>query len=410
MGKNAQIFWWSLFDFANSIVIINLGLYFSQWLVIEKGISAFWYNFMDVLATILLLLTIPIIGLISDRLNKRVLFMKLTAIPIVVFTFLIGFFGKTFEGIWPVLASILFFLLIIYFYQLSLLFYHTMLGTLAQKKKYGRISGVGLAAGWLGAIVGLLIILPFVNVGGRINAFIPSALIFGVLVAISLVFLKEPKTAYKKQKRINFKDAYKNVIKDIKFFGKKPDILYFLVAYWLFIDAILTIQDNFPLYLEIVLKIPDTQKVFLGALLMLMAAVGALVIGKMGDKIGHKKMLTAVILGWIAVLVLFLQASILWHLIIAVSLIGILFGGTWATTRALYLMIIPKKKRGEYFGFYACSERFASIIGPLIWGGIVAGLTMLGPLRYKVAVVSMILLIGLSLIFLRKVRIISANQ
>lgn len=414
-----QIFWWSFFDFANSIVIINIGLYFSQWLVVEKGVSEFWFNFMDVLATILLLLTIPAIGIISDAINKRVLFLRLTSIPIAIFTFLIGFSGLMFKGISPIIISLFSFLMVLYFYQLSLIFYHAMLADLAKRGKYGIISGVGLAAGWIGSIIGLIIILPFVKgyipffqPSGRIQAFIPSAIIFTFFMTLSLVFLKEPKdsTTSSGLNKISIKQSYIKLFNDIKELRNKPIILYFLIAYWLFIDAILTIQDNFPLYLEIVLKIPDTQKVFLGALLLIMAAIGALVIGRMGDKIGHEKSLKYIIIGWVIVLILLLQVSVLWQLAIVVSLIGILFGGTWTITRALYISIIPATQRSEYFGFYASTERFASVIGPLVWSGFVVGLRAFGPLRYKVAIISMIFLIVLSLIFLKKVKILYSKQ
>ena len=39
-----NIFFWTLYDFANSIVAIVFFLYFSQWLVVDKGVPDFWYN------------------------------------------------------------------------------------------------------------------------------------------------------------------------------------------------------------------------------------------------------------------------------------------------------------------------------------------------------------------------------
>jgi len=40
---------WYLCDFANSILIINGGLYFPQWIVKSNGVSDFTYNLMFVL-------------------------------------------------------------------------------------------------------------------------------------------------------------------------------------------------------------------------------------------------------------------------------------------------------------------------------------------------------------------------
>ena len=39
-----NIFLWTLYDFANSIVTIVFFLYFSEWLVIDNGVSDFSYN------------------------------------------------------------------------------------------------------------------------------------------------------------------------------------------------------------------------------------------------------------------------------------------------------------------------------------------------------------------------------
>lgn len=417
--RSRQILWWSLFDFANSIVIVNLVLYFPQWLVVEKGVSAFWYNFVDVVVTVLLLSTLPVLGVISDIVRKKVLFLKLTAIPIAVFTFSIGFFGQTLTGFPPVIIGFFSFLLIIYFYQLSLIFYNAMLGNLAERKRYGTISGIGLAAGWAGGIVGLLIVLPFVSgnipffqPAGRLQAFIPSALIFGVVAGISLTFLKEPEgiNHSNRNERVSIKQAYKKVWEDFKGVKKVPTILYFLIAYWLFIDGILTFQDNFSLYLEIVLKIPDQQKVLLGVLVLITLAVGAILIGRLADKFGYKKLLIAMVGSWIIALVAFLQVSSFLSLAIVVCVIGLVGGGTWTVARALYTAIIPATKRGEYFGFYGSAERFASVLGPLIWSASVVGLRTYGPLRYKAAVVSMMLLIAISLIFLKKMQLRRVNK
>src|SRR5258705_13981417 len=61
---------WALFDFANSVLITNGGLYFSQWLVVDHGVAEIWYNFALSLTSFVVLLTAPIIGKIGDRNNN----------------------------------------------------------------------------------------------------------------------------------------------------------------------------------------------------------------------------------------------------------------------------------------------------------------------------------------------------
>lgn len=61
----------------------------------------------------------------------------------------------------------------------------------------------------------------------------------------------------------------------------------------------------------------------------------------------------------------FLDATLeFWMLALMVSMVQ---GGSQALSRSLYASLCPKAKSGEFFGFYSIMEKFASIIGPLIF-------------------------------------------
>ncbi len=34
---------WALYDFANSLLVINATVYFSQWVVVDRGLTDFWF-------------------------------------------------------------------------------------------------------------------------------------------------------------------------------------------------------------------------------------------------------------------------------------------------------------------------------------------------------------------------------
>jgi len=55
-------------------------------------------------------------------------------------------------------------------------------------------------------------------------------------------------------------------------------------------------------------------------------------------------------------------------------LVGTVQGGTQALSRAIYTRLCPPAKSGEFFGLYGLSEKFAGILGPLLYG-IVGTLT-----------------------------------
>lgn len=47
--------------------------------------------------------------------------------------------------------------------------------------------------------------------------------------------------------------------------------------------------------------------------------------------------------------------------------VGAVQGGTQALSRAVYAELSPRAKSGEFFGLYALSEKFAGILGPLLY-------------------------------------------
>ena len=69
----------------------------------------------------------------------------------------------------------------------------------------------------------------------------------------------------------------------------------FLLAYFFFNDAIITSQNNFPIYVQRVFGASDTTKSMLLIGILLTSVVGAFVSGLIADKIGLKRTLSIVL-------------------------------------------------------------------------------------------------------------------
>ena len=56
-------------------------------------------------------------------------------------------------------------------------------------------------------------------------------------------------------------------------------------------------------------------------------------------------------------------------------MVAMVQGGSQALSRSLYASLCPTAKSGEFFGFYSIMEKFAAIVGPLIFAfaGIALG-------------------------------------
>src|SRR3990167_3030003 len=295
-----NIFLWTLYDFANSIVSIVFFLYFSQWLVVDKGVADFWYNIIFAVGSALLLLTAPILGSIADKTGRQQnYFNKITTLSFLCFlsvSFITLFFSQ------KIFLAALFFLLANYLYQFSFVFYNPLLHHIAPKEKLGRVSGIGIGANYLGQVAGLLITLPLAGgtiylIGevGRAQTFLPATILFFILALPMLLFFKLPKEEnidYKISLKEEYKGQFKELISD-------KNMKLFLLAFFFFNDAVITVSINFPLYLENVFGVSDKLKTILLAGLLITSIIGAVVSGYITDKIGLKKSLLVVIGGWI---------------------------------------------------------------------------------------------------------------
>jgi len=91
-----------------------------------------------------------------------------------------------------------------------------------------------------------------------------------------------------------------------------------------------------------------------------------------------------------------------WMLALMVAMVQ---GGSQALSRSLYASLCPTAKSGEFFGFYSIMEKFASIVGPLIFAfaGIVLGSS-------RPAILSLILLFLLGGYLLSRVDITEGQR
>src|SRR3989344_4644973 len=255
---------WTLYDFANSIVGVVFFLYFSQWLVVDHGVSDLWYNMIFAIGSLLLLITAPILGSIADKTGRQQNYFN----NITILAFL-SFMGASLTTLFfsrNVFLAALFFLLANYFYQFSFVFYNGFLRDIAPPEKWGRISGIGQAGNMLGQITGLLITLPLasgavylVGQAGRAQTFLPATVIFFLLALPMLLFFKLPRQQNKNYRFTfaNVKMEYKNQWRQFKELISVPHVGMFLLSYFFFNDSIITASNNFPIYIHNVFASSD---------------------------------------------------------------------------------------------------------------------------------------------------------
>ena len=93
----------------------------------------------------------------------------------------------------------------------------------------------------------------------------------------------------------------------------------------------------------------------------------AFVFGSLGTRIGTKQALFIALSVYIltAILGYFMRTAL--HFFLLAGLVATVQGGAQALSRALFARLIPANKTSEFFGFYAIAERFATVLGPLVF-------------------------------------------
>jgi len=138
--------------------------------------------------------------------------------------------------------------------------------------------------------------------------------------------------------------------------------------------------------------------------MFIFAAMGGYWAGKIADKRGVKKMLllmaTCVMISFF---IAFLSSNFSILLVVLVFA-GIGWGGFYSLSRVMLVKISPSEQLGEYFGFYSTFERFASIIGPTLWGVTMTILAHNSMLKYRVAGFSQIILMAIGILILLRVK------
>ena len=400
-----QLVLWALYDFANSIVFIVFFFYYSQWLVVDRGVSDFWFNMTFVGASFLFLLVVPVVGSIADKIKVNMPGLRITTILSVIFFFLTGLIATFFPEYY--ILSIVTFSFASFFYLFCFTFSNPLLRDVAVSEKRGLAAGWGQFGNWLGQIAGLLLAMLFITGtiklfgdAGRAQTLIPATIFFFLFSLPILIFFKESGTRTKVQ--INVKAEYKNVFKSFLNLCKLPGVGLFFLAYFLFNDAIITASSNFPIYVDKLFGVDDNIKSYLLLGILVTSAIGAPVGGWIADKIGFKKTLLGILIGWMIIFPLMAMATNFTFFIFVAIAMGLWFGSIWAVTKAYLLQLTPPSMLNQSFTYYTLMERMATFVGPISWGLVVTYLPKTNGFNYRFAAIVMAVFVFVGFIIVRK--------
>ena len=394
---------WVLYDVGNSaftmLVSTIMPIYFN-YLAGSAGISdvdylAYW-GYAISLSTILVAVLGPVLGTLSDLSGwKKIIFM---------ITLFVGALGCVFLGF---TSSYMWFLVLFVIaksaYSLSLVIYDSMLTDITSAQRMDEVSSHGYAWGYIGScipfVLCLMLVLFYEAIGISMETAMAGAFILTALwwVLMTLPLLKSYRQNYAIEAESHpVRSSGRRLLQIFGELRENPKILFFLVAFFFYIDGVYTIIDMATAY-GTALGLDTTGLLLALLLTQIVAFPAALCFGRLSRKASSAKLILICIGAYFLVALYGITLTHQYQFWILAVCVGIFQGAIQSLSRAYYARIIPEEKSGEYFGVYDICGKGASFMGTTLVSAVsqVTGSTNLG-----VGALSIMFLIGF-LVFTR---------
>ena len=328
------------------------------------------------LVTVIVALMGPVCGALSDRREMKLIFFR-TSVLIGAACCVINGFASS----W--LLFLVVFIVAKIAYSCSLTFYDSMLGDVTEEARMDEVSSYGYAWGYIGSCIPFAVALVFYVLGpdmlGVISGFISKLVGFAVTaawwLAVTVPLLRRYKQRNCTERQPHaVRSAFKKLggtIKRIATEDKK--VLWFLLAFFLYIDGVGTIIDNC-INIGTDLGLDTVGQVVVLLATQVVAWIFSLVFARLSRKYSTVRLLGVCIIGYFLVcLYAFTLKSMLQFGIMAFG-VGMFQGSIQSLSRSYFTKIIPPENSGEYFGIYDIFSKGASFLG----SGVIAAVKFAG--------------------------------
>ena len=371
-----KIFNFALYDFANSafttiVITFIFSTYFAKQIAPNPILGQSYWGWAIGATGVLVAIIGPILGSFADKKNYTEFFIKLFTIMCITLTALL-WFSKPSE------KYLLFTLIIVasanFFYELSLIFYNSILKRISNSNNLGKSSGFSFAFGYIGGILILIIC---------IKIFIDNdALPFGlskenseniratsIVVAIWYLIFSIPfLMSLKKKINHNIEVPSNNIkkIKDLIWDKGLNNLGKFLIARMLYADGLNAIIVMGGIFAVGVFKLEIKDLLVLSILMNITAFIGAIIGGYANDKFTSKSVIIFSLLGLIfsSTIILFIKTQLLFLIFAAIN--GFFIGPIQSASRVFITKSIDQNNQASGFGLFALSGKLTSFIGPLL--------------------------------------------
>lgn len=381
---------WIMYDWANSIYATNImaaifPIYFAMQ-ADETGNKL--YGFAVSAAALVVALLAPILGAIGDFSGmKKKLFAGFLVLGLVFTAVMAAFEDWRLMLVGFILSRIGF--------SGSCLFYDSFLTDVTTPERMDRVSSWGYAMGYIGGstIPFIISIAVMLLMNQSVLSYKIAILIVVVWWAVfSIPFLKNVKQQYSVEDapQALAKEAFRNAWKTFKDILKDKKILFFIIAYFFYIDGVDTIISMATNYGE-TLGLGAIGMILALLVTQIVAVPFSILFGNLAKKVGAMRMIAIAVCIYFVITILGffmgfnieqaelsggdidaalkLSSTLFW---ILATLVGTVQGGIQALSRSYFGQLIPPERSNEYYGFLDIFGKFSCVIGPALYAATYA--------------------------------------
>ena len=397
---------WSLYDFANTIYSYAIVSYaMGLWAVDRLGPAdgQFWFGVANALSVGLNAAVSPVLGAVSDRGGRRLPFLAFFTAQTVIAVALIGLLTDG-GGSGLAFLGLALFTIANFSYQAALIYYDATLPVVSKPDTRGRVSGMGVAIGYMGTIaIGVLILV--LDTGSSALTFFLAAGLFALFAVPIFVWVREGARSDYRFEVSDVLASWSQLATTIRHAREVPGLPRFLVGRFFYTDPVNTVIVVMAVFATEAIGLTKGQANLVLILLTVVAIFASFGWGFLVERIGPKRTLMIVLGTWCVGLVIGGAVLSLPTFLVAGVLLGAGLGGVWTSDRVFMLRLSPPERIGEFFGLYGLAGKFSAVTGPVLYGVVVSTLLDAGwgKAAYQAGILSFLVLMFVGVWILRTV-------
>ncbi|MDH4064003.1 MAG: MFS transporter [Acidobacteriota bacterium] len=372
---------WAWYDWANStyfttVITAVFPSFFATYAAAGLSPAAATARFgaITTFSIAIIAITAPILGALADYSGAKKRLLGIFMLVGVASCAAMVFIGEGDIG----LASTLFFIGNIGVSG-SLVFYDSLLPHVAKPEETDRVSAAGYALGYVGGGILLLLNLAwilqpqafgFASATGAVKASFLSVAVWWAVFSLPL-FRRVPEPLVTLdpddvRRGSALKGAFVRLGHTFREMRRYKQAFLFFLSMLLYQDGIQTIIRMAAVY-GAEIGIEQTSQIAAFVMVQFLGIPFAILFGTLGARIGTKRAIFIAIAVYALATILGYFMTTVTHFFILAALVATVQGGAQALSRALFSRMIPPNKTSEFFGFFAVAERFATVLGPLVF-------------------------------------------